>query len=233
MITPKMTYQEIADIFKREFLEEVKRGYDTCFGQADKLARAVRKFNSNEFRLYGSHTKVTKQKNEFVVLFFSREKPLKGEALIRRTVYMRYRLSDGIHIATAHPKALDEVTFYTPHFFDRYRDRELRMPDMQKNDVINYFMAKTAATHIEDVNNPKYPNSAFGTNEEGVLLGENLGNGLFEFRTFISIGMLGSDQWLRSIIQQEANIKMKEDIEFFQKEIIKQAIKIVKLHNDR
>lgn len=57
---------------------------------------------------------------------------------------------------------------------------------MQKIDVINYFMALTASTRIRDINNPKYPNSVFATNEEGVLLGENLGNGLFEFRTFVT-----------------------------------------------
>lgn len=221
MITPKMTYQEIADIFKKEFLEEVKRGYDTCFGQSDKLARAVRKFNSDKFHYYGSHTKVTQQMNEFVVLYFSRDKPINRMAMIRRTVYMRYRLSDGIHIATAHPNTLDKVTFYTPHFFDRYRERGLRKPEMQKNDVINHFMAITAATHIENLDNPKYSNSVFATNEEGVLLGENLGNGLFEFRTFISIDMLKNEQWLRSLLQQEANIEMKERIDDFNRLLLR------------
>lgn len=220
MITPKMSYQEIAEVFKKEFLEEVQRGYDTCFGQIDKLARMARKHNSNEFRLYGSHTKKTKQMNEFVVLYFSREKPHKGEPMIRRTVYMKYRLSDGIHIATAHPNFLDEVTFYTPHFFDRYRERELRKLEMQKNDVINHFMAITAATSIENVRNPKYPNSVYATNEEGVLLGENLGNGLFEFRTFISFNMLGNDQLLRSSLQHEASTEMKAFIDSFNRKAI-------------
>lgn len=217
MITPKMTYQEIADIFKREFLEEVKRGYDSCFGQVDKLARMARKANSSTFHLLHVHTKRTKQMNDFVVLFFTREKPRKGEPMIRRTVYLKYLLSDGIHVANAHPNALDEVTFYTPHFFDRYRERQLKNPSLPKTDVINHFMAITAATSIKDINNPKYPNSVYGTNEEGVLLGENLGNGLFEFRTFISFEMLGDDQILRSIIQQESNDELKSNIEHIQR----------------
>lgn len=225
-----MTYKEIAAVFKRDFEEEIRSGYNHCFGMEDKLSRMVRKLNSNEFHLLYTHHKKTKQLNDYTILFFSREKPRKGLVKLRRTVYLKYMRSDGIHIATAHPNFIDEVSFYTPHFFDRYRERMLKKPEMQKLDVIDYFMAKTAATTIQDVHNPKYPNSVFATNEEGVLLGENLGDGLFEFRTFITVDMLGQDQWIRSLGEAFQNVRMKEDIESFH-DIIENLAYQIKLGN--
>lgn len=110
MITPNMTHQEIAQVFEKEFLGEIKKGYDSCFGQSDRLARMIRKIRTNAFHLLYTHEKKTKQLNDFVVLFFSKSKPIKGQVFVSRTVYMKYHLSDGIHVATAHPKALNEVT---------------------------------------------------------------------------------------------------------------------------
>lgn len=88
----------------------------------------------------------------------------------------------------------DEFSFYTPHLFDRYRERKLKDISKPKLQTMFDFFKTNATSRFNRVNNDKYANSIFSVCPNGVTLGSEISDKIIENRTYITFEMLKSDQ---------------------------------------
>ncbi len=86
------------------------------------------------------------------------------------------------------------MAVYTPHFFDRYRERFLKDPTMDKMKVIERFFTYNGLSDIVFVKNEKYQNSFFGRCKDGVVLGTRYSDKIIEIKTFLSDDELKDEQ---------------------------------------
>ena len=199
MITEKMSFQEIAEAMRKDWREELISCYEHCFGMRKKYHRFILKnIKPDQFYDLGRREKITNNKNKYIFLFFTHgRKEYKAEGLLR-SFRLEYLRKDGIHVAKINVFNTKEVTFFTPHFFDRYRERFLEknfdVDDWTKEDVIDDYFLHNIGEVSRSQNNPKYPDGIFVTCDNGVILGVDLGEGLWEYRTFISFEMLKGGQ---------------------------------------
>jgi len=199
MITDSMTYQEIAEAMRKDWYKEIASVYESCFGMRQKYGRHVlKRLQPDEFFCFESKEKITKNKNKYVFLFYTHGRREYKKSGIIRNFWLEYLRSDGIHAVKMNPFNNHEITFYTPHLFDRYRERFLEVnydvDDWNKRDVMeDYFIHNEVFKGVAQ-DNEKYPGSIFITTSEGVVLGVNIGEGIWEYRTYISFEMLKSGQ---------------------------------------
>lgn len=199
MITDSMTYQEIADAIRKDWESELYSCYVHCFGMRQKYGRFILKnVKPEEFRFLGRREKLTKNRNKYVFLFYTHGRTQYKHEGPLRSFRLEYLRKDGIHAVKVNVFDTKEVTFYTPHFFDRYRERFLEkhydVDYWTKEDVMDDYFMYNAAEVSTPQHNPKYPEGIFVTTEDGVILGVDLGDGIWEYRTFISFEMLKGGQ---------------------------------------
>ena len=180
MITDRMTYQEIAEAIRKDWSEELYNCYVNCFGMRKKFGKSVlNDMKSDVFHFLARREKITKNKNKYVFLFYTQgRQQFKNEGPLR-SFRLEYLRKDGIHVAKINVFNTKEVTFYTPHFFDRYRERYLekhyQIDDWGKEDVMDDFFMYNVGEVCRSQNNPKYPDGIFLTTDSGVILGVDLG----------------------------------------------------------
>ena len=137
--------------------------------------------------------------NKYMLLLNSKGRSDYKKGGLLFLLYMYYHRPEGIYAVMRCPKESWNVneadfTFYTPHLFNRYRERELKdihKPKMQT--IIEFFKNNGTGRYI-DVPNAKYDNSVFFTTTTGVLLGSKLDNGNVLLRTYIAFDMLKGSQ---------------------------------------
>ena len=86
------------------------------------------------------------------------------------------------------PGVAYDYMIYTPHFFERYRERYLKDDTTPIKDVINYFFKYNSVGGLNKFyseNNATRPVGEFGTMEHGAALGQ-WEHGVFIAKTFIS-----------------------------------------------
>ena len=194
-----MSHQEIANAIRKDWNNELFDCYADCFGKRKHYGRFIlNNVKSEEFHYLGRREKITKSKNKYVFLFYTHgRKQYKKEGVLR-SFRLEYLRRDGIHVAKINIFNQNEVTFYTPHFFDRYRERflepQFEIDDWTKEDVIDDYFMNNVAEVATNQNNPKYSGGIFVSTDNGVILGSNLGEDLWEYRTFISFDMLKGQQ---------------------------------------
>lgn len=110
-----------------------------------------------------------------------------------------FRQSAGFHLVgflylDSNPMAKAEKAFFTPHFFDRYRERTGLPMDMPKMDVIKDWILKNQHLNSDVQGNEKYPDGIFCAYPSGIALGRELPDGNSEMRTFITYDMLRGEQ---------------------------------------
>ena len=135
-----------------------------------------------------------------------------------------YRQSDGFHLVgflylDTNPLAKPEKCFFTPHFFDRYKERTGLPADMPKMDVIKDWISKNQHLNSDAQGNEKYPDGIFCAYPSGIALGRELPDGNSEMRTFITYEMLqgeqiekGEAQSKAAEIQEEQGLKKHNEI---------------------
>ena len=112
----------------------------------------------------------------------------------------------------------DMLNVYTPHFFDRYRERNLAEPTWDIEKVMEIYFINNSVTYnsaaIETGKafNEKYPNSIFASTNEGVLLGTKHPDNIYEYKTFLSKNLL-------RVQQTDLNLTQDEIIKKYQKEM--------------
>ena len=127
-----------------------------------------------------------------------------------------YRQSDGFHLVgfmylDSNPLAKPEKAFFTPHFFDRYKERTGLPMDMSKIDVMKDWISKNLHLNSDTQGNEKYPNGIFCAYPSGIALGRELPDGSSEMRTFITYEMLRGEQIEKGESQSRAAKQQEEE----------------------
>ena len=116
-------------------------------------------------------------------------------------------------------------TIYTPHFFDRYRERFLKDLSISKPDVIYRFIRGNLKMSSSGHPSEKYPNCIWVSCSDGLILCNHLNNINQVAKTFITYDMAGIDQkdfaFTAQQLMLERGIEIKlpdEDFEEYTKE---------------
>lgn len=137
---------------------------------------------------------------DYMIFMLSRDWQItKRQRLLDYMHFGIYRQSDGFHLVgflylDSNPLAKAEKAFFTPHFFDRYRERTGLPMDMSKMDVIKDWIMKNLHLNSDVQGNEKYPDGIFCAYPSGVALGRELPDGNSEMKTFITYEMLRGEQ---------------------------------------
>ena len=126
-----------------------------------------------------------------------------------------YRQSDGFHLVgflylDSNPMAKAEKCFFTPHFFDRYRERTGLPSDISKMDVMKDWIMKNIHLNSDAQGSEKYPNGIFCAYPSGIALGRELPDGNSEMKTFITYEMLRGEQIEKGEAQSKAAKQQEE-----------------------
>ena len=154
----------------------------------------------------------------------------KKQRLLDYMYFGVYRLTDGFHLVgfmylDSNPLAKPEKAFFTPHFFDRYRERTGLPMDMPKMDVMKDWIMKNLHLNSDAQGNEKYPDGIFCAYPSGVALGRELPDGNSEMKTFITYDMLRGEQIEKGENQSRA-AKMQEEEGFRNcKELVDKLVK--------
>lgn len=127
-----------------------------------------------------------------------------------------YRQSDGFHLVgficlDSNPLGKSEKAFFTPHFFDRYKERTGLPVDMSKTDVMEDWISKNLHLNSDTQGNEKYPDGIFCVYPCGIALGRELPEGNSEMRTFITYEMLRGEQIEKGENQSRAAKQQEEE----------------------
>jgi len=137
---------------------------------------------------------------DYLIYMLSRDWQISKKTHLLDYMYFGiYRQSDGFHLVgflypDANPLAKKEIVFFTPHFFDRYKERTKLPLDMPKMDVMKDWISKNLHLNSDAQGNEKYPDGIFCAYPSGVALGRELTNGNSEMKTFITYEMLRGEQ---------------------------------------
>ena len=103
-------------------------------------------------------------------------------------------------------------SFYTPHFFDRYRERELKGADLEKPDVIYHYVVNNPFEY-RDSDNYEYKDekAAFlATCNTGLACGVIVENNVPLYKTYISRNDLSKN---KTVIMKDLDHLHKEEID--------------------
>lgn len=103
-------------------------------------------------------------------------------------------------------------TIYTPHFFDRYRERFLKDMSISKPEVIYRFIRGNLKMSSTGKSSDKYPNGIWVACNDGLILCNHLNNIHQEAKTFITYDMAGVDQKEFALTAKLAMIKRGFDL---------------------
>lgn len=93
---------------------------------------------------------------------------------------------------------------YTPHFFDRYRERYLKDLTIPREEAMHRFMLNNTLGAVAEIPSKKYPNSVWTRCDEGLLLCTKLTDEIYECKTFISFEMTGfGENWFVNFTAEE------------------------------
>ena len=125
---------------------------------------------------------------DYMIYMLSRDWQItKKQRLLDYMHFGVYRQSDGFHLVgfmylDSNPLAKPEKAFFTPHFFDRYRERTGLPMDMPKMEVMKDWIMKNLHLNSDAQGNEKYPDGIFCAYPSGVALGRELPNGNSEMK---------------------------------------------------
>ena len=153
---------------------------------------------------------------DYMIYMMSRDWSLsKKQRMLDYMYFGVYRQSDGLHLVgflylDSNPLAKPEKCFYTPHFFDRYKERTGLPQEMTKIEVMKDWISKNIHLNSDAQGNDKYPDGIFCAYPSGIALGREIGNGNSEMKTFITYDMLRGEQIDKGEAQSKA-AKLQEE----------------------
>lgn len=154
---------------------------------------------------------------DYMIFMLSRDWLItKKQRMLDYMYFGVYRQSDGFHLVgfmylDSNPLGKAEKAFFTPHFFDRYKERTGLPLDMTKMEVMKDWIIKNLHLNSDAQGNEKYPDGIFCAYPSGVALGRELPDGNSEMKTFVTYEMLRGDQIEKGEAQSQAAIKQEEE----------------------
>lgn len=198
MIVESMTYNDIIAEYNKDWYSELEDKVNRITTD-NKYRRYIIKNLKDEKHVYFKPIFLTSKRGNKYVLHIS----TKGLSDFKKygimyLLYMYYRKSDGIHVAMSNRQLLNQTKadfmFYTPHLFDRYREREMKNIHIPKMDAIIECMKWNCTLYHKYVDCEKYPNSMFSVSPYGVILGTDLCDGNKLLKTYLPFSMLKGNQ---------------------------------------
>lgn len=153
---------------------------------------------------------------DYMIYMLSRDWSLsKKQRMLDYMYFGVYRQSDGLHLVgflylNSNPLARPEKCFYTPHFFDRYKERTGLPQEMTKIDVMKDWISKNIHLNSDAQGNENYPDGIFCAYPSGIALGRELPDGNSEMRTFLTYDMLRGEQIGKGDAQSKAAALQEE-----------------------
>ena len=196
MIVDSMGYEEIAAEFQSDYKSEIEPKLFVTFGMEAKYRRYLMKEAKNDELIFFKPIKLTSKKgNNYIIQYYC-----EGWAGYKRNnliyfIYLYYHRPDGLY-AVLHAEARDATRFmvYTPHFFDRYRERCMGDGTVPKLQVIQQCFRYNHNFAVTLIDSEKYKDNVLSTLKEGIGLGNYITPLIIEFRTFVSLEMMKEDQ---------------------------------------
>ena len=168
---------------------------------------------------------------DYLIYMLSRDWQItKKQRLLDYMYFGVYRQTDGFHLVgfmylDSNPLAKPEKAFFTPHFFDRYKERTGLPMDMPKMEVMKDWIMKNLHLNSDAQGNEKYPDGIFCAYPSGVALGRELPDGNSEMKTFVTYDMLRGEQIEKGENQSRA-AKVQEEEGFRNyKELVDKLVK--------
>ena len=94
-------------------------------------------------------------------------------------------------------------TVYTPHFFDRYKERHLKDKSISTPDAVYQFFMRNLKSSAQTVTSEKYPNGYWNICNDGICLCNRLGGLSIEAKTFVDWSILYKDEQVKAIEAKE------------------------------
>lgn len=199
MVVDTMTYKEIWSEINKDYDGIIKHKLE----DANKaLRKKVLASSSNEdiIRLTPIHfrSRTTNLNHCLIVYCLGKNDFKKQGPLFALYSYIYWKF--GVHAFMVCGSKFDVLTVFTPHFFNRYRERFLADPSLDIEKVMdNYFINNQVTQSNPTIEtgkafNEKYHNSIVASTKDGVLLGTKLPDNIYEYKTFLSNELLSEQQ---------------------------------------
>lgn len=189
MILPNFTKKEIVSQLNRDStdlrLEFSKIAAD------NRYKRWLMKNGKKDDNYFFKEKNLSLNGNNYIILPMSKGyNDYKKKGLIG-TVGLVYRSKNGFEVCMP---VEGSYVFFTSHYFDRYRERQLKNTQVSKLDTIAKALRYNSTSCCKDNPSEKYPNSIFATSEEGVSLGIIDNDGFVVYKTYLPFEMLKTNQ---------------------------------------
>lgn len=233
-----MTYQEKRDEFRRDFEKNVAPAYIHCFGNEKKFERIARKLPNDKHYHFPVIEYDSKGGNHYMLFYSVRGKKGFKKTGLQCNAVIVYTTADGKLAAMT---ALDDTpaTFWSQHFFQRFRERGLKDEALSLHDTMVAFFKELTYAQGKEVDSEKYENNIYTMIDRGLMLGtfEYGEERVLSYRTFISNEMIKEGQYddyaelVERALAEERNLdrpdyilryeaKHKDDVLFYGKPIV-------------
>ncbi len=191
MYVETMTLAQIAnEIMKDRRYLETKIGYVLGDSKYRKACLKLKNDGFHPFKRVDFTSKETGFEYHLLPFVFGKRDYLKNS--MGCCVFLTFRKHHQIWAGFMYDNAT-KVLFFTPHFFDRYEEREGKGSGSRLDLMADFFIRNRAFNHTE-YTHPKHPDSIFVTIMDGVGLGTRLEGSLKLVTTYISNDMLYKEQ---------------------------------------
>lgn len=212
IITDTFTYEEIIEVMMEDRAFVVHKLNDLY----KKTERYIKKKKPKDpFIFKPVHFTSNRGLNYSVTIHFHGIKDYKAYGATY-SIYAYQRKNDGFHVFFYATDGMKKTEFdvFTPHFFNRYKERQLKDINVPMTDVMDTFFSKNARFYRQDQNNEKYPDGTITKFAEGIGLGYKYDSSypITVNKTFVSIEMLKGAQIEMSESARENLQKIVDDI---------------------
>lgn len=147
MLLPAMTYKEMYDHLGKD-LEKVKIRENYFLPKAIREFKKAKRFPACRWYEYT----VPESRNKYIIFYYAESwavinKPNVGSfCIIYDDEYNRYVVKWGARVYKQRKDSqlslIREIQVYTPHFFNRYRERGLKDVSLDINDVVSIYLSR-------------------------------------------------------------------------------------------
>lgn len=191
IITDTFTYEDIVEVIMKDKAFIVHKLNDLD----KKSERYIKKKKPKDpFNFKPVHLVSNRGLNYSITITFNGIKDYRAYGATY-SIYAYQRKKDGYHVFFYVTEEYStKFIVYTPHFFNRYRERQLKDITIPMKDVMDIYFCKNSRSINQDQNNEKYPNGIIIKTPEGIGLGVKYNDTIAVAKTFVSIEMLKGAQ---------------------------------------
>ena len=193
MIVDTMTYDDIYSLFKKDKNGIVMHKMESAYTIGRKHLIKTNPKTTHFYDPIKFESKTTGLKYIIQIVNFGHNIPKKQRMGI--SLYAFFIKKRGIYVATEVDDC-DGGSFdiYTPHFFDRYRERFLCDLSKSKEATIMTFIHNNLNHMRTDIESKKHPNNWFVVCNDGLCLCTKHPKNIYEMNTFVTFEMLHEEQ---------------------------------------